>query len=269
MSSTSIQENSTSFASGLCLKHEDAIATLSFGGSDFFDPSPLQLMQDALAALDLVEKTADIRTLVLKLDNQSFDFGSNVMEVAGLDPHEAVQFSRLCSAVYLRLEQLEISTIAAVKGDCFGIGHELILHCDIRVVTSDARFGLTGINFGLVPNAAAVSRLAHLIGESHARMMCLTGAMVSADRAFVMGLVTNVLEMTDFESGVAVLAGHLSGMSDTAIAEAKKLLLMMATERFETLSESGAQALAKCIDEEEVARRLGAFEMGADGATIH
>ena len=146
----------------------------------------------------------------------------------------------------------------------------IALQCDLRVSCAGARFGLTGMNFGLTPNGQAIRTLRNLVGESHARMMGLTGAMISADRGFVMGFVTNVLEDADFESGVSVLVNHLAGMSRIAISETKKILNTASDAEARSITDAGARALARCLGEDEGdAAKAQLFDLDPRKATVH
>lgn len=205
----SLGQDYQAFKSSLSMSRSEDVLTLRLGGEDHDGNTPFNVMEDLLMALDQVDADPSIRVLVLSFADGGYDFGTDVLDLSNLLPDEAERFSNLATGVYQRISNLEIPTLSAIRGDCFGIGFEISVQCDLRVACTGSRFGLTGMNFGLTPNGQAIRSLRSLVGESHARMMGLTGAMISADRGFVMGFVTNVLEGADFESGVNVLTNHL------------------------------------------------------------
>lgn len=259
------------FKSNLSMSRADDILTINLGGDDHERNTPFNVMEDLLLALDKLESDRSVRVLVLSFAEGGYDFGTDVLDLSNLLPAEAERFSRLATHVYERISSLEIPTLCAVRGDCFGIGFEIALQCDLRVSCAGARYGLTGMNFGLTANGQAIRSLCSLVGESHARMMGLTGAMISADRGFVMGFVTNVLDDPDFESGVGVLANHLAGMSRIAISETKKILNSAVSGEQKAILETSARALSRCIEDDEdgeaVHQKL--FEIDPRKATIH
>lgn len=265
----SLGQDHQAFKSNLSISRSEDVLTIRLGGEDHDGNTPFNVMEDLLIALDRVDQDTSIRVLVLSFADGGYDFGTDVLDLSNLLPEEAERFSNLATSVYHRIGHLEIPTLSAIRGDCFGIGFEISLQCDLRVACAGARFGLTGMNFGLTPNGLAIRSLKSLVGESHARMMGLTGAMISADRGFVMGFVTNVLETSDFESGVNVLTNHLAGMSRIAIAETKKILNSLASEDGHEIAETSAKALARCIDEDSETTQAKLFELDPGNVTIH
>ena len=258
-----------SFKSNLSVTRFDDVLTINLGGDDHERNTPFNVMEDMLVALVRLEADNSVRVLVLSFAEGGYDFGTDVLDLSNLLPEEADRFSRLATSVYKRIGALEIPTLCSIRGDCFGIGFEIALQCDLRVSCAGARFGLTGMNFGLTPNGQAIRSLTRLVGESHARMMGLTGAMISADRGFVMGFVTNVLEDADFDSGVNVLTNHLAGMSRIAISETKKILASAAGGEARGLSEASARALARCLDSEDEPAHQDLFDLDPRKATVH
>lgn len=265
----SLGQDYQAFKSSLSMSRSEDILTLRLGGEDHDGNTPFNVMEDLLMALDQVDADPSIRVLVLSFADGGYDFGTDVLDLSNLLPEEAERFSNLATGVYQRISNLEIPTLSAIRGDCFGIGFEISVQCDLRVACTGSRFGLTGMNFGLTPNGQAIRSLRSLVGESHARMMGLTGAMISADRGFVMGFVTNVLESSDFESGVNVLTNHLAGMSRIAISETKKILKSVASDDRAAITATSARALARCIDEDPEASKAKLFELDPGNATVH
>lgn len=265
----SLGQDYQAFKSNLSMSRIEDVLTIRLGGEDHDGNTPFNVMEDLLVALDRVDGDPSIRVLVLSFADGGYDFGTDVLDLSNLLPDEAARFSDLATNVYQRIGNLEIPTLSAIRGDCFGIGFEISVQCDLRVACAGSRFGLTGMNFGLTPNGAAIRSLRSLVGESHARMMGLTGAMISADRGFVMGFITNVLENADFDAGVNVLTNHLAGMSRIAIAETKKILKSLTTGDRAEITATSARALARCIDEDSEASQVKLFELDPGKATVH
>lgn len=211
------------------------------------------------------------RALILDLGSEGFDFGSEILEAGTFSKSDLSEFTSLCSEIYEDLAALPCPTIAAIKDECFGVGFELAVHCDLRVVQDGARIGLTGVNFGIAPHGQAIARLRQLVGDAHTRMMALTGAVISGDRAFVMGLVTNVLEKGDFEAGLNVLSNHLSRLSKVALLETKKIVHLSYIEHEDQIRASSARALAKCLLEEPASEgsSVQSFDFDHSSGTIH
>lgn len=261
--------NEDHYESGLIFVENEGVGHVSFDPNGPAAIDPIIVMEDLQAILGEMKIAKTVKVLIISIGGDGVDFDTNVMGVGGMSTETAEYFSLLCSDVYKQLAQLQKPTIAAVDGDCFGMGLELVLHCDIRVASEESRFGLTGMNFGLAPNGTGLARLAQLVGESHARMMGITGAMVSADRGFVMGFVTNVLPEKDYKAGVNMLATHLSSLSQTAIRETKKIMDVFPILQSAALSKQSAEALGRCIEDEAQEKPSLEFEFSGENATVH
>lgn len=258
------------FCTHLTIDRDSEILTIRLSTDEETNHSTIGVLNDLAECLEKIVVDPEVRVIIISMTPNGFDFGSDVAELGGLEGEQAEKVSQLCSKVYGLLSSTDKVTIAAIYGECFGIGLEIALHCDMRVGREGARFGFTGMNFGLVPNGAAVRRLTRLVGESHARMMSLTGAVISADRAFVIGFITNVLEAENFESGVSLLSNHMARMSPIAVTETKKILDIAYQDRVDSLSNWSARALARCVTEDDVADRVDAvLDLEHANATIH
>ena len=158
--------------------------------------------------------------------------------------------------------------IGAIKGACIGAGLELALHCDMRIARGDARFGFPGISLGLPPGSAAVDRLGKLIGMGPASALFVTGGVVSAERAFMLGLVTNVVSIKEFDATVLEFATHIANLPRVAATQLKR---MLKAAMLGGVPESlGADALKRAFDEGEAGERLRAMFGGpTPGAAIH
>src|SRR6185503_12923770 len=158
---------------------------------------------------------------------------------------------------------LDIPIIAAIKGACLGAGFELALHADIRLARGDARFGLPGINVGLVSNGASLARLQRISGLGSAAALALTGGMVTAERAFMLGLISNVASAKDFGAAIEQLAQHFAALSPIAVIETKRML-RAAVDDADAASVLGPKALARCFGEGDALARLQMMLGGRD-----
>jgi len=82
-------------------------------------------------------------------------------------------------------------TIAAINGPAMGGGFDLACLCDLRIAASTASFGHPEIKFGAPP---LMTPLRWIVGEGHARELCLTGRKIKAEEALRIGLVSAVVE---------------------------------------------------------------------------
>ena len=93
---------------------------------------------------------------------------------------------------------------------------------------------------------------------------------MTAERAFMLGLVSNVSTTADFWPSVQQLASHFVSLSPVAVAELKKLLKLSAEGRIADAAEASPRALARCFSEGDALGRLQMLISGRDPeATVH
>ena len=102
--------------------------------------------------------------------------------------------------------------IAAINGDALGMGLELALSCDIRLVSDRARLSLPQVAQGLIPMGGGTQRLPRIVGRGKALELLLTAATVSAGEALEMGLVSRVVPP-------GKLAGEAKALAETIAAK--------------------------------------------------
>ena len=248
-----------------------AVLTLTINRPDATNAIDSVLREELRQAFDEAAATRQLRAIVLtSAGEDAFSVGMDIAEIAAYSPQEVEQVGLAARGIYDRMAALEIPIIAAIKGACLGAGFELALHADIRLARSDARFGLPGINVGMNAGGGALGRLQRISGNGSAAALALTGGVVTAERAFMLGLISNVSGMQDFAPSVQQLAEHLSTLSPVAVAETKRLLKLAAERGIEAAAEQSPKSLARCFAEGDAGARLQMMIGGRDPeATVH
>ena len=194
-----------------------AVLTLTINRPDATNAIDSMLREELTVAFDEIAATRQLRAVVLtSAGDDAFSVGMDIAEIAAFSPAEVEQVGVAARGIYERMAALEIPIIAAIKGACLGAGFELALHADVRLARADARFGLPGINVGMNAGGGALGRLQRISGNGSAAALALTGGVVTAERAFMLGLVSNVAGMQDFAPSVQQLAEHLARQLETS-----------------------------------------------------
>lgn len=142
-----------------------------------------------------LHRTADPRSVVLTgAGAKAFSAGADVNELDGISADAARRQMRRGQQVFDRLERLPVVVIAAVNGFALGGGLELAMAADIRVAAQNARLGQPEISLGNLPGWGGTQRLPQLVGRGRASEMILTGDLITAERAYEIGLVNAVVE---------------------------------------------------------------------------
>lgn len=252
------------------LERQGRICTLRLNRPHLRNAINNALRDHLIMLLDEIGDDEDVGVIVLAGDGQVFSAGADIQELAVLTPPEAEALAQKARMMHERLTRLSKPVVAAIEGPCIGAGLELALHCDIRFARSDAQFGLPGVTVGLPPGGGAIGRLQRLIGAGPAQALCLTGGIIGAERAFMLGLISNVVAPNEFGTVVGQLAQHLAGLSACALARTKELLNIGLEEGVDAVAARGPEALARCFEQAEVVRRLrSAFGGPESGTTVH
>jgi enoyl-CoA hydratase/carnithine racemase len=160
--------------------------------------------------------------LVLEGDPEFFSVGADITELARLDSQQASAYSRLGHEVVQALESWPGVTIAHVSGYALGAGLELLLGCDVLVGSHNARMGLPGLAWALVPCMGGLRRLACRVSESFSADLFLCGDMLDAEQALESGLLDRLVHH-DLE--VTALAAEMADYSAQAVQAIRSLRL--------------------------------------------
>ncbi|WP_028113181.1 fatty acid oxidation complex subunit alpha FadB [Ferrimonas kyonanensis] len=174
---------------------EPGIANLCFdsaGSVNKFDQSTLNDFDQALTAL---AQENDLKGVVVSSGKDAFIVGADITEFLGLfaEPEQTLNnWVVEANAIFNKLEDLPVPTIAAVRGYALGGGCEAILACDLRVGDTTARIGLPETKLGIIPGFGGTVRLPRVIGADNAMEWITTGQENRADAALAVGALDAV-----------------------------------------------------------------------------
>ena len=115
--------------------------------------------------------------------------------------------------------------IGAINGIALGGGLEIALICDIRIAAEHARFGCPEVNLGLMPGWGATQRLTRIIPRAKAAEMVFTGKAITAQEAYRIGLVNEVVPKTELMTKAQKWAEELAQVSPLALRAAKEAMI--------------------------------------------
>ena len=168
------------------------------------------------ALLDLQEDD-EVRSVVLTgAGDRAFIAGADIGELSRLTPRTARRLTdaghRMCNLI----ERLGKPVVAAVNGYALGGGCEVAMACTCRVAARTAKLGLPEITLGIIPGYGGTQRLPRLVGRGRALEMMLTGAPVTADEAWRIGLVNRVADPDALASEALALATSFAAQAPEA-----------------------------------------------------
>jgi enoyl-CoA hydratase/carnithine racemase len=115
--------------------------------------------------------------------------------------------------------------IAAINGLTLGGGMGVILTCDIRIASENARFGYPEINVGLPPVEGSTQRLPRIVGLGIAEELILTGRIIDAQEAYRIGLVTKVIPPDELMPAARAIAETICQAAPLAVKAAKEQMI--------------------------------------------
>lgn len=231
------------------LNVSDKVATITLARPSALNALDLEALRALRACLTEARDRDNVQAIVITGEgNKSFCVGSDLKatvaspesyaEAIFRAPEDAAQ-----RGLYIRLMDLSDLAlwkpmIAAVNGYCLGGGLELALQCDLRVASTNARFGLPEASIASLPAVLGVHRLLKAIPPAHAMKMVLTGKPIDAATALQLGLVSDVCEPAELMPKTYELAAQIAQNGPLALRAIKKLARMTSH-----LSDADAQQL--------------------------
>jgi enoyl-CoA hydratase/carnithine racemase len=144
---------------------------------------------DLQAAFEDAKADASVLGVILTgAGDKAFIAGADISELA-----HAEESSRFGQKVLDLIENLGKPVIAAVNGFALGGGCETAMACTIRIAAEHAKFGQPEVKLGLLPGGGGTQRLPRLVGKVRALQLILTGETISAQEAYRIGLVNEVV----------------------------------------------------------------------------
>jgi enoyl-CoA hydratase/carnithine racemase len=177
------------------------------------------------ALADAVEQAAadrDTRLIAFRGEGHDFAAGNDLADFleASNRAGEELPVWRFLRA----LASCETPLIAAVHGNCVGIGTTMLLHCDLVVAEEGARFSLPFVDLGLVPEAASSLLLPRLAGRRLAARYLLLAEPFGVDEALSVGIISHVARSGDLEATLDRITTSLLAKPADALRAAQRLL---------------------------------------------
>jgi enoyl-CoA hydratase len=195
--------------------------------------------KDLRTAFEDARDDATVRGVILTgAGNKAFIAGADIGELAQATGFDAEQSSRFGQEVLDLIENLGKPVIAAVNGFALGGGCETAMSCTVRLAVEAAKFGQPEVTLGLVPGGGGTQRLPRLVGKGRALQLILSGEMISAQEAFRIGLVNEVVPAAELIARAEAILKKIAANAPIAV----KLALEATNKGMET-SQSGGLLL--------------------------
>lgn len=184
----------------------------------------VDLMRDLTAAFEEIDADEEIRAIALLGEGPVFCAGMDLeMMRDRARPDEDVEWKRFPELLET-IETVKQPVVAGIKRAAPAGGFELTLPCDIRILGSDASYGVIEVKLGTFPHGGGTQRLARLVGLSKAKEIVLTGEFISPEEALNCGLVHEVCDPGAVDERARAFADDLCENAPLGLERAKRLL---------------------------------------------
>ncbi|MCA0983140.1 enoyl-CoA hydratase [Halobacillus yeomjeoni] len=225
---------------------EDHVMLLTLNRPDAANALSHDLLDAITDKVDEIQRSQDIRVvLITGSGNKAFCAGADLKERAGMSDEEVVSTVKKIGDTIRKIEELPMPTIAVMNGVAFGGGLELALACDLRMMSTSTKVGLTETSLAIIPGAGGTQRLSRLIGLGKAKAMIYSARPVEAEHAYNIGLVEYIYEPQFIHQEARDFACSIARNGPVALRQAKKAI----SQGYETDLVKGLEIEHECYKE--------------------
>jgi enoyl-CoA hydratase/carnithine racemase len=202
---------------------ENGVVTLTLNRGEKFNPLSEEMLAALQTEIDAIAIDPKVRLVVLEAQGKAFCAGHDLKQMRAepsVDYYKAL-FHR-CSKLMLAIQTMPQPVIARVHGIATAAGCQLVSMCDLAVASTDARFAVSGVNYGLFCSTPSVG-LSRNMPRKQAMEMLLTGDFIDAHTAKERGLVNRVVSPDALDQEISVLANSILSKPAVAVAMGKQL----------------------------------------------
>lgn len=243
------------------LSFQGRIATITMRRGEVHNSLNKQLIQDLQAAFSDLATDEKLHAVVLTGDGASFSAGADLSmmkEAAMLDAEQNVSDALRIATLFDTINAFPCPVIARVNGTAMGGGLGLIAVCDIVIAAENARLAFSEVKLGIAP-AVISPYVIRKIGETHARVLFVTGERFSPAHAREIGLVHSVVPGDQLDLAVEKTLQALLSSAPRALRACKALALSVGGMDSTTARTYTAQTIAALRVSAEGQEGLRAF----------
>lgn len=172
------------------------------------------------AAFEALDEDDRLRVIVVRGHGEHFSSGGYIKGFVEASPEHVSKLAWNIAAP----ARCAKPVIAANRGYCFGVGFELSLACDFRIVSETCQYALPEQRLGQIPGSGGSARLQKIVGIARTKDIVMRSRRVPARQAYDWGIATQIVPDAELETATAALVAELCEFSPLAQRTAKKLL---------------------------------------------
>lgn len=240
------------------VRSEKGVVHIAFNRPARLNAFRINTYRELIEALRQADDSESCHLIALTGRGGNFTSGNDLEDLLDADPAEVMQSVQ---GIFDCLASLKKVVVAAVEGVAVGIGTTLLLHCDIAIASSTARFRLPFVNLGVAPEGASTLLLARAVGEKTARELLLTGRFFSAEEALAWGMINGVARPEEIDDSMQGYITTLLGQPLESLMATKKLLGISRAEVGVVVA-AELEAFARLLQNDKTRKRIEALIRG-------
>jgi trans-feruloyl-CoA hydratase/vanillin synthase len=260
---------------------EGGIAWVYFSRAEKRNAMSPALNRRMMEVLDELEYRDDVHVLVLGGKGTAWSAGMDLKEYFRETEAQGLRGVRKSQREsygwFRRLRWYQKPTIAMVNGWCFGGGFGPLFACDLAICSDDAQFGLSEINWGILPGGGVTKVVVDLLPMRDAMWLTLTGDLIDGRQAAAMRLVNESVPADQLENRTRAIAEMLLKKNPVALKFAKDavrrvgtltydeaedyLVRMQEAANFHDKTEGRKEGIRQFIDEKSYKPGLGSYDL--------
>lgn len=242
------------------LEKKNGITLIYLNRPKVLNALDMVMRKELICLMDELEKDEMTRVIVLAGKGRAFCAGGDINTMKGFKPNDGRKRLHYIHRLIKKMISMEKPIIAAVHGYAVGAGWNLALACDMVVATKDAKFCQSFVKVGLIPDCGGMFILPRLVGLSKAKELMLTAKTISAEEAYSLGLVNQIVEEEELLDKVTEIAKQLANGPSIALGICKTILNRSMELDLDQLLEYEAFGQDLCMMTEDFEEGLKAFK---------
>ena len=204
------------------VERDDAVLAITLARPDRRNAITVAMYAALADAIEGAAADSSVRVITIRGEGQDFAAGNDLADFLTALPRDSTDIPvwRLLRA----LATCETPIVAAVHGNCVGIGTTMLLHCDLVIADETARFSMPFVDLGLVPEAASSLIFPRIAGRRRAARYLLLAESFGADEAQAIGLVSHRADPGALEAKLAEIVANLLAKPPEALRQTQRLL---------------------------------------------
>jgi enoyl-CoA hydratase len=194
----------------LKFEKKDQIAYITVARPKVLNALNSATIAELQSAFLIVKDDDDVRVAILTGEGEkAFIAGADINELATQGPVQGKEYAQRGQAVLDLIENCGKPVIACINGFALGGGCEVAMACTLRFASENAKFGQPEVKLGIIPGYGGTQRLPRLVGKGRALQIVLSGEMLSAQEAYRIGLVNEVVPLGELIPRAEALAAKI------------------------------------------------------------